>query len=89
MNNSFKEFMNTNKFTEEEKKELQHDAENLVRKYASMSQNELASALFNEVAKQKANGTFDKDKLYFMLESIKNMLPSNAYESIHSAIKTL
>ena len=85
----FKDFMSSTDFSEEEKKELQQDAENLVKKYASMSQNELMSMLFSEVSKQKENGTFSKEKLYYMLESIKHMLPSGVYESIHGVIKTL
>ena len=45
--------------------------------------------LFSEVSKQKENGTFSKEKLYYMLESIKHMLPSGVYERIHGVIKTL
>lgn len=81
--------MNNAKFSDEEKKELKGDAERLVRKYATMSQNELSNMLFQEVSKQKANGTFDKDKLFFMLDSIKHLLPNDAYNNIFSALKDL
>jgi hypothetical protein len=89
VNNNFKDFMNNAKFSDEEKKELNGDAERLVRKYATMSQNELSNMSFQEVSKQKANGTFDKDKLFFMLDSIKHLLPNDAYNNIFSALKDL
>ena len=88
MSNNFKDFM-TNNFSEEEKAELKQDAENLVSKYAHMTQSELSMALYQEVANQKANGTFDKNKLLYMLESIKSMLPQDAYQSMYQALMNL
>ena len=89
MSDNFKDFINNSKLSEKEKEELKEDAQNLVKKYAKMSQTELSSALFQEVAKQKANGTFDKDKLFFMLDSIKHLLPNDAYNNISSVLKGL
>ena len=42
-----------------------------------------------EVANQKANGTFDKGKLSFMLDSIKHLLPEQAYIQIKQALEVL
>lgn len=87
--NSFQDFVNSNRFTEEEKQDMQNEAKNLVDKYARMSQSELQYNLIKEVARQKANGTFDRQKLLFMLNSIKQMLPQQAYEQILNAINNL
>lgn len=87
--NNFQDFVNSDRFSENEKNQMQQDAKNLVNKYANMSQSELKYNLMQEVARQKANGTFDKNKLSYMLDSIKHMLPENAYIQIKQALEIL
>lgn len=81
---------NLNAFSQEEKMQAQKQAESLINQYQNMSNDELTQVLFNEIAKQKANGTFNKDKLLAMLESVKGMIPNqNQYETLHNFIVNL
>ncbi len=89
MSNNFKDFLNSSYFTEEEKDNMEKTAESLVSKYAHMTNDELNKALMNEVAKQKANGTFDKEKLFAMLESVKSMLPNDTYNNMKMMLSQL
>ena len=86
---SFQDFVNSNKFSNQEKEKMQQDAKDLVNKYANMSQAELKYNLMQEVARQKQNGTFDKQKLKFMLDSIKGLISPQVYEQISNAINNL
>ena len=55
-----------------------------------MSNDELTQMLTNEIAKQKANGTFNKEKLLVMLESVKELLPNqNQYKTLQNFIANL
>lgn len=89
MSNNFKDFLNSSYFTEEEKDNMEKTAESLVSKYAHMTNDELNKALMNEVAKQKANGTLDKEKLFAMLESVKSMLPNDTYNNMKMMLSQL
>ena len=89
MSSDFRDFVNSSSFNDEEKAKMQKDAKDLVNKYANMTQDELRYNLMKEVANQKANGTFDKGKLSFMLDSIKRLLPEQAYIQIKQALEVL
>lgn len=81
---------NLDSFSQEEKIQAQKQAESLINQYKNMSNDELSQVLFNEIAKQKANGTFNKDKILAMLESVKGMIPNqNQYETLHNFIANL
>lgn len=69
---------------------VKKQAEDLLNRYKNMSSDELASTLISEVAKQKNNGTFDKNKLLNMLDSIKDVLPNKSqYEQLRQIIMQL
>ena len=85
----FKDFVNSNKFSEQEKNKMQGEAKDLVNKYAHMTQDELKYNLMQEVNRQKANGTFDRGKLLYMLDSIKHLISQDVYNQIKTAISYL
>ena len=85
----FRNCINSKKYSDEEKEEMKSDAENLVNKYVNMSKSELQYNLMQEVAKQKAQGTFDKQKIVFMVNSIKHMLSNESYNQIMQALNNL
>lgn len=58
-------------------------------KYKDMSKEELNSQLFNEVARQKAEGSFDYNKLAGMVESLKGTLPEQDYNNIKRILESL
>ena len=77
-------------FSDEEVLKAKEQAETLINKYQNMSNDELTQMLFNEIAKQKANGTFNKEKLLVMLESVKELLPNqNQYKTLQNFIVNL
>ncbi len=86
---NFKDYIKDNNFNQDEKENLKKSAEDLVSRYAHMTANELEQTLLNEVARQKQNGTFDKNKLLYMLNSIKSMLSPETYNAIENALKNL
>ena len=73
-----------------EKKDVEKQAEDLISKYKNMSNDELAITLFNEVARQKANGTFNREQLLKVLDMIKPMLKSETqYIQLRQVIQDL
>ena len=69
---------------------MEKKAKEMIGKYQNMSNDELMSTLLNEVAKQKANGTFNREQLLQMLEAIKGMLPNpSQYEQLRQVIMKL
>lgn len=54
-----------------------------------MNGDQLSQRLFEEVASQKQNGTFDYDMLSSSVESIKAYLPQETYENIKRILRTL
>jgi len=55
----------------------------------NLSNDELTSRLYNEVAKQKSNGTFDYNMLNNSVESIKGYIPTETYENIKRMLESL
>ena len=54
-----------------------------------MSKQQLNQTLLSEVAKQKANGTFDYSQLESMVNSLQGVLPAKDYENIRSMLESL
>ena len=77
-----KENKNTKNVTEEELR-------NKFDEYKDMSKEELNSQLFSEVARQKAMGTFDYDKLASLVESLKGSLPEQDFYNIIRILESL
>ncbi|MGN1227516.1 MAG: hypothetical protein ACI4TX_02635 [Christensenellales bacterium] len=76
--------------SESKKQEAEVKAKEMIGKYQNMSNDELTQTLLSEVAKQKANGTFDRNQLLMMLDAIKGMLPNLAqYEQLREIILKL
>ncbi|MBQ8444100.1 MAG: hypothetical protein IJX25_01960 [Clostridia bacterium] len=57
--------------------------------YKDMSKQQLNQTLLSEVAKQKANGTFDYSQLESMVNSLQGVLPAKDYENIRSMLESL
>lgn len=57
--------------------------------YKNLNQQELNSKLFSEVARQKAEGSFDYEKLSSMVENLKGMLPEQDYYNIKRILESL
>ena len=57
--------------------------------YKDMNKQQLNSQLFSEVARQKAAGTFDYDKLAEMVEGLRGSLPEQDYNNIKRILESL
>ena len=70
----------------QEKPESVEDAYN---KYKDLSASQLQGALAEEVARQKADGSFDFDKLENMVESLSGYLPAQTYQNVKRIMQSL
>ena len=57
--------------------------------YKNMSQSQLNASLLDEVAKQKANGTFDYEALSNMVDSLRGVLPENDYKNVKRLLENI
>ncbi len=68
------------KVDEKTKEQTRQTAEDLVNKYKNMDSSSLMNEFIREVARQKQNGTFDKNKIINMLNSVKSLIPNDMYK---------
>ena len=67
----------------------QDDLHKTYDNYKNMSQSQLNASLLNEVAKQKANGTFDYQALCNMVESLRGMIPDADFKNVKRLLENL
>ena len=67
----------------------QKDAVDSYNQLKNLSSDELSKRLFEEVAKQKQQGTFNYDMLISSIESIKGMIPQKTYQNLKSLVESL
>ena len=87
---SFSQFTKSSVGREEKKEEFSQ--ENIMREYEelkSMNNDQLTSRLFEEVAKQKRDGTFDFNALSQSVESLKNYIPEETYINLKKLLENL
>ena len=80
------------KFEFNENKKDYSNEEILRNKYdefKGMDREELNNKLFEEVARQKQNGTFDYDALSKMIETLRGSLPENDYNNLKRILESL
>ena len=57
--------------------------------YKDMNKQQLNSELFSEVARQKAQGTFDFQKLSSMVENLRGAISEQDYNNIKRILESL
>lgn len=72
-----------------QRKASRADIEEKFNTYKDMSQEELNNQLFQEVARQKRDGSFDYNGLARMVESLQGSLTPNEYENIKRLLESL
>ena len=83
---NFSDFINNQNVdcNDENRKKAEQTAKTLVDKYKNMDQNSLMNEFVSEVSRQKQQGTFDKQKIIQMLDSVKAMIPADMYnQALH------
>lgn len=67
----------------------EEELRNKFDEYKDMSKEQLNSQLFSEVARQKAEGSFDYNKLAEMVENLRGALPEQDYNNIKRILESL
>ena len=80
---------NNNKTGKVEEKVTEKDIMDKYNQYKDLSSDQLSQELFKEVSRQKANGTFDNQRLESMLDSIKGSLSEENYQNMKRILETL
>lgn len=85
--------MNFSSFTKQTPlKNQEKTTDDIVKEYnklKDLGSDELTTMLFNEVNKQKSDGTFNYESLIASIESIKEMIPQNTYENLKKLVESL
>ncbi len=68
---------------------IQDDVLKQYENIKNMSQSEAQNQLFNEVLKQKQNGTFNFEGLSKQVESLKGYLPEKDYNNLKKLLESL
>ena len=88
-NNPNPKVKDLNNMDEQTKKEAEDTAKELFDKYKDMDQNALMNEFISEVTRQKQQGTFDKNKIINMLNSVKSMIPEQMYNQALSILNSI
>lgn len=81
--------MKISDFSKQNADATREDVMNQYEQLKDLPQDELSRRLYEEVARQKHNGTFDYKKLEQMLEQIRPYLPEQNYQSIKRILDSL
>lgn len=89
---SFSEF--TKQKVEKEEKKTSHEMteEDVKKRYEelrAMDNSQLTATLFEEVAKQKREGTFDYSSLLASVENIRGLIPQKTYNELKNLLENL
>ena len=89
---SFSEF--TKQKVEKEEKKTRHEMteEDVKKRYEelrAMDNSQLTATLFEEVAKQKREGTFDYNSLLASVENIRGLIPQKTYNELKNLLESL
>lgn len=80
---------NSNKENFAKKTFTETDVRKTYDELKDLNSDQLSERLFNEVAKQKQDGTFNYDMLSNSVDSIKGYLPEETYKNLKDILKTL
>lgn len=66
-----------------------NDAKQLFEKYKDFSENDLTGEIAKIIYSQKQNGTFNKEKIYSMLNSISQFIPQDKANQLKELIEQI
>ncbi len=76
-------------FQGKNKQDANEDVMSKFNEYKDLSKQDLNKKLFEEVARQKSNGTFDIHALENMLEAIRGNLNESDYQNVKRMLELL
>lgn len=88
-NNKIDEKENTQNNKTQKENITEKDLMDKYNQYKDLDSNQIRDELFNEVARQKANGVFDYNKLENSLDSIKGVISEDNYQNMKKILESL
>ncbi len=88
-NNKIDEKENTQNNKTQKENITEKDLMDKYNQYKDLDSNQIRDELFNEVARQKANGVFDYNKLENSLDSIKGVIGEDNYQNMKKILESL
>lgn len=76
-------------FKSQGKRVSEEDIKNKYNTFKDMSKDDLSKTLLQEVAKQKAEGSFDYSQLESMVNSLQGILPNGDFENVRRLLESL
>jgi len=76
-------------FKSQGKRVSEEDIKNKYNTFKDMSKDDLSKTLLQEVAKQKAEGSFDYSQLENMVNSLQGILPNGDFENVRRLLESL
>ena len=87
---NFSQFTKQNLQQDEIKEEkLKGDIKSSYDQLKDLNTDQLSKKLFDEVSRQKKNGTFDYEMLISSVESIKHLIPKENYENLKRLLNSI
>lgn len=89
MSKNLYDYINNNEISSEDKLKAESIAEDLLNKYSGLSQDALMNEFIKEINKQKRNGTFNKEKIKSLINSVSHMFPQDKVKQVMEIIDSL
>lgn len=89
MSKNLYDYINNKEISSEDKLKAESIAEDLLNKYSGLSQDALMNEFIKEINKQKSNGTFNKEKIKSLVNSVSHMFPQDKVKQVMEIIDSL
>lgn len=80
---------NNENISNEEKQKFETIAQDLVNKYSGLNEDMLMNEFIKEINKQKKNGTFNKEKIKNLVNSVAYLFPEEKVKQVMEIIDSL
>jgi len=80
---------NNENISNEEKQKVETIAQDLVNKYSGLNEDMLMNEFIKEINKQKKNGTFNKQKIKNLVNSVAHLFPEEKVKQVMGIIDSL
>ena len=90
MSKNLYDYINNNEnITSQDRQKAESIAEDLVNEYSTLNQDMLMNEFIKEINKQKSNGTFNKQKIKSLVNSVAHMFPEDKVKQVMEIIDSL
>lgn len=89
MSKNLYDYINSKTISNEDKNNAEKIAEDLIKKYSGLDQDKLMHEFLKEINKQKQNGTFNKQRIKDLVNSVAHLFPSDKVKQVMEIIESL